>query len=91
MLKYLDNSIEEDTVDNSLGDNMLGDNSLAYINNNIDMDTGAKSNPDKEMTGSNFLEENSGISIENLFQRVQEQTTSKRLTRNILKQTCRFF
>ncbi len=73
ILKYFDNSVEEDVGDDLFGDNLLGDNPLgndspAHINSNIDMDTEAKSNPDEDMTGVNLLEENSGINIENLFQ-----------------------
>lgn len=68
MLKYFDNSVEKSANDNLLNDNFSGDdlldgNSLAHINSNIDMNIKAKSNSDKDMIGSNFLEENSGINI----------------------------
>ncbi len=96
MLKYSDDSVEEDAGDDLLGDNLLGDDPLSddsptYINSNINMDTEAKSNPDEDMTGDNLLEENSGINIEDLFQQVQDQTACKRLTRDVLEQTCSFF
>ncbi len=72
MLKYSDDSIEEDIGDDLLGDDLLdddplGDNSPAHIDSDIDMDTEAKSNPDEDMISNNLLEENSGINIEDLF------------------------
>ncbi len=68
MLKYSDDSVEEDASDNLLGDNLLGDdplddNSPAHINSDIDMDTEANSNPNEDMTSDNLLEENSGINV----------------------------
>ena len=68
---------------NLLSDNLLGDNNPAHIDSNINMDTKAKSNLNKDMIGNNLLEENSGINVENLFQQVQDQTTYKRLIRDI--------
>lgn len=96
MLKYLDDSIEESAgdnllVDNLLGNNLLGDKNLAHINSNINMDTKAKLNLDKDMSGGNFLEKNFGINIENLFQQVWKQIACKRLTKEVLKQTYNFF
>ncbi len=75
MLKYSDDSVEESADDNLLDNNLLdddllGDNSPAHTDSNIDMDTKVKSNPDEDMTSNNFLEENSGINIEDLFQQV---------------------
>ncbi len=72
MLKYSDNSIEEDGDDNSLDDDLLGydllgNDSFAHIDSNIDIDTKANPNPDEGITGNNLLKENSGINIENLF------------------------
>lgn len=66
-------------------DELLGDNSLAHINSDIDMDTEAKSNPDKDMISSNLLEENSEINIEDLFQQVWDQTACKKLTKDVLE------
>ncbi len=74
-----------------LGDDLLGNNSHAYIDSNIDMDTEAKLNLDKDMTGDNLLKENSGINIEDLFQQVRDQATYEWLTRDVLEQTCNFF
>ncbi len=96
IIKYSDDSVKEDTGDNSLGDNLLGDDPLGdgssvHIDSNINMDTEAKSNPDEDMTDDNLLEENSGINIEDLFQQVRDQTACKRLTRDVLEQTCSFF
>ncbi len=73
ILKYSDDSIEEDVGDDLLGNNLLGDNPLvddspAYINSDINIDTKAKSNPNEDMTSHNILEENSRINIEDLFQ-----------------------
>ncbi len=89
MLKYTNDSVEEDAGDDSLGDDLLGDDPLsddspAHIDSDIDMDTEAKSNPDEDMTGDNLLEENSGINIEDLFQQVRDQTSCERLTRDVL-------
>ncbi len=75
MLKYSDDSVEEDADDDSLGDDLLGndplsDDSSAHINSSFDIDTEAKSNPHKDMTGDNLLAENSGINIEDLFQQI---------------------
>ena len=75
MLKYSDDSIKEDIGNDLLGDNLLdddllNDNSSVYINSNININIEAKSNPDKDMTGNNFLKENSGINIKDLFQQV---------------------
>ncbi len=72
MLKYSDSSVEKDAGDNLLGDDLLGDDPLGdnnptYVDSNIDIDIEAKSNPDKDMIGNNFLEENSGINIKDPF------------------------
>ena len=96
MLKYSDNFVEESASDNLLGNNLLGDdllddNSPLYINNNIDINTKATSNPDEDMTSNNLLKKNSRINIEDLFQWVQDQTACKRLTKDVLEQTCSFF
>ncbi len=72
ILKYSDDSVEEDTDDDSLADNLLGDNSPAHIDSNINIDTKAKSNPDENMTDNNLLEKNSGINNEDSFQQVQD-------------------
>lgn len=72
MLKYFDDFVEEDAGDNLLGDNLLdddllGNDSPAYIDSNINIDTKAKLNLNKNMTGNNFSEENYRINIEDLF------------------------
>lgn len=101
MLKYSNDSVKEGTGndllgddllgDNLLGDDLLGDNSPIHINSNIDIDTKAKLNLDKDITDENLLKKNSGINIEDLFQQVRDQTTCKRLTRDVPKQTYSFF
>ncbi len=58
ILKYSDNSVEENADNNLLDDNLLdddllGDNSSAYINSDINMNTEAKLNPNKDITGNN--------------------------------------
>ncbi len=90
MLKYSDDSVQEDVRDDSLSDNSLGDDPLTddsptHIDSDIDIDTEVKSNPNDDMTGDNLLEENSGINIKDLFQQVRNQTTCKRLTRDVLE------
>lgn len=58
------------------------------------MDVEAKSNPDENMTGKDdddFCNEDSVTNIEELFQRVRDQTICEKLTKEVLKQTCRFF
>ena len=80
MLKYFDDFVEEGAGDNLLGNNLLGNNLLgnnllgnnspAHIDSNTNMDTKAKSNPNEDMTGNNFLEKNSEINIKNLFQKI---------------------
>ncbi len=101
MLKYSDDSVEEDAGNDLLGDDLLGDDLLgddplsddshAHIDSDIDIDTEAKLNPDEDMTGDNLLEENSGINIKDLFQQVRDQTAYERLTRDVLEQTYSFF
>ena len=75
MLKYFDDFVKKGASDNLLSDNLLVDdlldnNNSAHIDSNINMDTKAKLNSDKDMTGNNLLEKNSGINIEDLFQQV---------------------
>lgn len=49
MSKYLNNLIKKD-----VGNNLLGDNNFIHINNNIDINTKAKSNLDEDMTDKNL-------------------------------------
>ncbi len=75
ILKYSNDSAEEDASNNSLGDDLLNDDLLSddsptYIDSDIDMDTKAKSNLDEDMTGNKVLKKNSGINIKDLFQQV---------------------
>lgn len=95
MLKYSNNSIKESANDHLLGNNLLSDNLLdnnnpVYINSNIYMNTKTKSNLDQDMTNYNFLEKNFRINIKNLFQQFRDQTTCKKLTKNVLEQTYSF-
>ena len=106
MLKYSDNSIEKGAIYDLLGDNLLGNNSLgnnllggdllgnnnpAHIDSNINIDIEAESNPGEDMTGNNLLEENFRNNVEDLFQQIRDQTTCKRLTKEVLEQMCSFF
>ncbi len=96
ILKYPEDSIEDDTSEDLLGEDLLGDDLLdddssAHINSNINLNTEVNSNSDEDMTGDNFLKENSGINIEDLFQQVQDKTICKRLTKDVLEQTYSFF
>ena len=90
MLKYFDESVEKSVTNNLLSDdllsdNLLSDNNSAYINSNIHIDTKVKSNPDKNIIGGKFLEKNFRINIKDLFQYIRNQTTYKKLTKNLLK------
>lgn len=84
------------TFDNSVSDiadaGLLSDDN--YIDDNVDMDTKAKSNLDENMTSKNdddLCKNNPVTNIKELFQQVWNQTSCERLTKKVLKQTCRFF
>lgn len=57
-------------MNKSAEDNLLGNNNPANIDSNIDINTKTKLHLGKNMTYGNFLEENSGINIKNLFPQV---------------------
>ncbi|MCJ1346288.1 hypothetical protein MMC31_004503 [Peltigera leucophlebia] len=85
-----------DTSDDLKSDNAesgsLGNNNA--VDDDVDMDTEAKSNLDDNMTDkddNDFREDDPIINIEDLFQQVRDQTACERLTREIMEQTCRFF
>lgn len=50
-----------DLIEKGADDDLLHDNNLIYIDNNINIDTKAKLNPDKEMTSDNLYKKNSEI------------------------------
>lgn len=82
MLKYLYDFIEKGAGDNLLGNNLLGNdllgnNNLAYIDNNINMDTKVKSNLDNDITGNNLIKKTLKSILKTCFNRFKTKPYAK--------------